>query len=467
MSPASTLLALGALGALGALALPSRAHAQPTPPPAPPSTTDTPPTGTTTTPGTATSTTSTPPAAASPPLADRVETLEDSAEDTADELEDLRSQVKDLEERLASSRPPISPSAMNPAMTAFINGIGRWDDRAVYTPGGDRIDDRLILRSLEVDLRAAVDPFADAVATFSLEGEPGGGFEADLEEAYVVVKQLPILDAAPLGLKLKLGRFRAPFGTANRIHLHDLPWTTRPLPVTALLGSENGSTFEAGFSAIGADAEMILPELIPGVVMEVNADVLDGGGAAVSAPVGDGHRHLGYLGRWNAFYTAKDAHDFNLGASAYVERGDQYARLYGVDLTYKWKPVKAGEFHSAVLGGEIIWADRAFVADGAAAGAPLARTTPMAWYAFGQYQLSWHTYLGARYDVAESPVDGVTTTRVAAAYLSYYTSEFLRFRAGYEHRWSDDPADDGANTFLTEVNVVFGSHPTEPYWVNR
>jgi len=43
----------------------------------------------------------------------------------------------------------------------------------------------------------------------------------------------------------------------------------------------------------------------------------------------------------------------------------------------------------------------------------------------------------------------------------------LRFRAGYEHRWSDAAAEDGINSFVAEVNVVFGSHPTEPYWVNR
>jgi hypothetical protein len=466
MSRRSTFAALAAL----ALAVPSAALAQPKPPPpqqpqpapapgptprpAPPSTTpaDPPPV---------------PPPAATPPrsLDERVEALEDTGEDTADELEDLRSQVKDLEDRLAASRPPVSPSALNPAMTAFINGIGRLDDRAVYSADGARIDDRVFLRSLEVDLRAAVDPFADAVATFSLEGGPDGGFEADLEEAYVVLKRLPIVDAAPLGLKLKLGRFRAPFGLANRIHLHDLPWTTRPLPVTRLLGSEHGESFEAGFTATGADAEVILPELVPGAVIEANLDLVDGGRLAVSDP-GDEttHHHLGYLARVHLFRTFKEAHDLDLGASAYVERGPRYARLYGVDLTYKWKPVKAGEWRSVVLGGELMWADRRFAVDGSDT---LAHTSPLAGYAFGQVQLSWHTYLGARYDVAESPEDGLTTTRVAAAYLSYYTSEYLRFRAGYEHRWSDLPADDGANTVFTEVNVVFGSHPTEPYWVNR
>ncbi len=393
----------------------------------------------------------------------RIQALEDQAEDAKDEDEDLKSEVDDLKDRLAASKPPATLNAMNPQITAFLNGVGRFDDKPVYTPAGERVDDRLFMRTLEVEMRAAVDPFADAVAILSLENEAGNGFGVDLEEGYAVIKKLPILDSAPLGLKLKLGRFRAPFGNANRIHMHDLPWTSRPLAISRLLGAEHGELFEGGFNEVGADAEVILPTIIPGAVMELNADVVDGGDIAISGTAPGDHRHLGYLGHYNLFFTVADAHDFNLGASAYAERGPHAARLYGVDALYKWKPIAAGEFHSVVLGGEFLYGDRHFADDTGA----LAHTTPLAWYAFGQVQLNWHTYLGARYDLAQDPANDAITTRVAAGYLSYYTSEFLRFRVGYEHRWSDLPSDDGINSAIAEVNVVFGSHPTEPYWVNR
>ena len=429
--------------ALLAVAVPTRAFAQPQPSP------------------------SSPPAAAAddpPPTVDaRLEALAADVENVQDENEDLRSQVKDLEDRVLAAKAPVSLGALNPQITAFLNGAARFDDKPVFTPDGARTDDRLFMRTLELELRAAVDPFADAVAILSLESGPDGGFEADLEEGYAVIKRLPILDAAPLGLKLRLGRFRAPFGTINRIHMHDLPWTTRPLPISRLLGNEHGELFEGGFNPVGADAEIILPTIIPGAVMELNADVVDGGHLPISTTGDDDHHHLGYLGHYNLFFTVNDAHDFNLGASAYAERGDHPARLFGADLTYKWKPVRAGEFHSVVLGGEVLWADRRFADD---AGVEQ-HATPLAWYAFAQVQASWHTYLGARYDVAEDVVDDALTTRVAAGYLSYYTSEFLRLRLGYEHRWSDLASDDGINTVLAEVNIVFGSHPTEPYWVNR
>lgn len=392
----------------------------------------------------------------------RLKALELDLEDLRGVNEDLRSELADLKEKQAASKPPTSLNALNPQITAFINGAMRVDDKQVLTPGGVAIDDRPFLRTAEFDFRAAVDPYADAVAILSLEDEAGAGFGADLEEGYVVIKRLPVLESAPLGLKLKLGRFRAPIGANNQTHMHDMPWTTRPLAVARFLGTENGEFFESGVNPVGADAQVLLPELIPGAVMELNADVVDGGAVAL----GDGrHDHPGFLGHYNLFFTVADTHDFNFGVSGYYEGGPHRAGLLALDALYKWKPLAAGEFHSLVIGGELFAANRRFAPDPEVAATRVAK--PIAGYAFAQYQLSWHVYAGARYDYAQDISTPSLATQVAAGYLSYYTSEFLRFRAGYEHRWSDLPADDGVNSFIAEVNVVFGSHPTEPYWVNR
>jgi len=435
------LICLGLLG-------PTLARAQPAPSPEP------------TTPET------TPPPDTPSTLEDKIKALEEDLEDVKDESADLKSEVADLKARQAASKPPISLNALNPQITAFFNGAMRIDDRPVFTPGGVQIDDRPFARTAEVDFRAAADPYADAVAIIALEDEAGEGFSADLEEGYVIVKRLPILESAPLGLKLKLGRYRAPIGNVNRLHMHDLPWSTRPLPIARFLGTENGEFFESGYNPVGVDAEVILPELIDGAVMEVNADVVDGGNIAVS---NGEHDHPGYLGHYNLFFTVHDTHDFNFGVSGYYEGSAHRTGLLAGDVLYKWKPLAAGEFHSVVLGGEVFRADRRFSVDSDGDGMPDVeqRSTPLAWYAFAQVQLSWHVYLGGRYDYVQDVVDDNVMTKVAAGYLTYYTSEFLRFRAGYEHRWSDVPAEDNVNSFITEVNVVFGSHPTEPYWVNR
>ena len=396
----------------------------------------------------------------------RIKALEADLEDVKGANEDLKSELADLKAQQAASKPPTSLNAMNPQITAFINGAMRVDSKQVLTPTGVAIDDRPFLRTAEFDFRAAVDPYADAVAILALEDEAGTGFGADLEEGYVVVKRLPILESAPLGLKLKLGRFRAPIGAINQMHMHDMPWTTRPLAIARFLGTENGEFFESGYNPVGVDAQILLPEVIPGAVMELNADVVDGGNIAIS----DGrHDHPGYLGHYNLFFTAHDTHDFNLGVSGYYEAGARRTGLLALDALYKWKPLAAGEFHSVVLGGELFYANRKFAVDDNGDGVPerVQQASPLAGYAFAQVQLSWHVYLGGRYDYVQDITTPSLTTQVAAGYLSYYTSEFLRFRAGYEHRWSDLAADDGLSSFIAEVNVVFGSHPTEPYWVNR
>jgi hypothetical protein len=49
-------------------------------------------------------------------------------------------------------------------------------------------------------------------------------------------------------------------------------------------------------------------------------------------------------------------------------------------------------------------------------------------------------------------------------YVSWYWSEFLRFRGSYEHRGGDRPSEDA---FWLQVTWIFGAHPPHPYWAMR
>lgn len=137
-------------------------------------------------------------------------------------------------------------------------------------------------------------------------------------------------------------------------------------------------------------------------------------------------------------------------------------RIWNADLTYKWAPSEERESHSFVAGGEVFFTQHTFTDS-------LGQKTmsPMGWFAYTQYQLSWWLYAGLRYDEVGEPNNDQLHTSAAAFYLSYYTTEFLRFRLGYEHHKSDVESLNNVNTGIFEVNFVFGSHPTEPYWVNR
>ena len=71
-----------------------------------------------------------------------------------------------------------------------------------------------------------------------------------------------------------------------------------------------------------------------------------------------------------------------------------------------------------------------------------------------QVQPTRPVYLGVRGD----RLDGAFQV---GGYASFYTSEFLRLRAGAR------VDQDGLLVSDAQLTFVWGSHPVEPYWVTR
>ncbi|MFQ5654183.1 MAG: hypothetical protein ACE5GW_05590 [Planctomycetota bacterium] len=377
----------------------------------------------------------------------RIRQLEDAHEELLDDFEEL-------EVRSISGPAAGGPSLFNPRITVFGNMVGRVDDKDVFNEDGDPIDDRFNLREVEIDLRAAIDPWADGVMIIAVESEVPEEFDTAIEEGYLLLKRLPVIDSAPFGLKLKAGRFRAAFGRWNAIHTHDMPQTTRPLSLRTVLGEE-------GFVDNGLSAALALPTPGEANSLDLTLEALGGGNLPVApGNAGEDPALLGHL-KW--FWDLAPGHDLEIGASGYGGRSDAAgtldARLYGADITYKWKPFGGGEWRSFLVGGELFYAD--LERSGFSSGSPLGG------YLWSQLQFSKSLYLGVRADLAQELDDDSLETSAFGVFASYYTTEFLRFRLGYERFESDVAARDGLDTILFEINFVFGSHPVEPYWVNR
>ncbi len=386
--------------------------------------------------------------------------------DRGDEIdavsERLEKRMRELENKIGAVSRSTASIVFNPRTTAFINFAARGDDKAVFDERGvAKIDNRPFLRTVELDFRAPVDPYAEAVVILALEDEAGTGFAIDPEEAYGLIKRLPILETAPLGMKLKIGKFRAPLGVNNKLHMHDLPWTTRPLVISRYLGTEHGEFFESGFNPTGVDFDFFLPKVIPGATAEMNLDLLRAGELALSQGVEN--KQPAFLGHLNLSWDWNNEHLLFLGGSGYFERGEGPTSMMGFDVTYRWAPSERRESRSFVAGGEVFFAKRTSVGP---TGSEIV-ANPYGWFVHSQYQLSYWLYLGARYDWLQEPTDETLTTKSLSVFASYYTTEFLRLRLGFERRQSDIPAQNNLNTVHFEVNFVFGSHPTEPYWVNR
>ena len=347
--------------------------------------------------------------------------------------EELEALLRDAEAAVADTPPPppqaparASFNAFNPGLTAFGDIVGQLG----ASPDGVASGSTLYVRAVELELRADVDPFAkaDAVISFEqeappIEGGAGEGFGAEPEEAYVDLVSMPA------HLSLRIGKFRAPFGIVNRVHNHDLPWVDRPAAAAAL-GDE-------GIVDTGASLGWIIP--MGPAALTLTAGAFSGDGFDET----NERANLATLGRAELFAGFRTL-DVALGASVVADAGEggftdpeaDSAPTTGADLTIRWRP---NPRRSVLLAAEG-FRDPAGDLSG---------------YASLQVQPGRNTYVGVREDI-------LSTGLVHNLFATYYTSEFLRVRVGGGYAPTTQ-----TGTALAQLTFVWGSHPVEPWWVNK
>lgn len=333
--------------------------------------------------------------------------------------------LRDAEALVASAPPPANtggaPSLfpLNPGLTVFGDVVGQLGlHDGTIAPGST-----MFLRSLELDIRAAVDPFAKAAVVLAFEQEappldgsaPGEGFGAEPEEAYID------LVALPWHLSGRVGKFKQPFGLMNRTHPHDLPWVDAPGAL--------GLLAEDGYNDTGGTLSWLVAAGPLGIT--VTGGALSGDPFEAAGP----NAGLAGLARVEVFGGFGDV-DVGVGASAVRHFGIGEQALGG-DFSFRYRPSTR---RSVVVLAELLRSMQGEVGG----------------YAALQVQ-PWRTvYLGFREDF---DVSGPVKHNV---FISYYTSEFLRLRIGGGY----DPAAQELDA-LAQLTFVWGSHPIEPWWVNK
>lgn len=152
---------------------------------------------------------------------------------------------------ILASGASASPTSFNPRISAILDGAFYSDSingeafeivesAAGFGGGHHHGDDHghahghgfergFSLRELEIGLQAAVDPYLDATAIFTISQDGS----VELEEAYATTRALPG------GLQLKFGKFLSDIGYLNRQHPHEWHFTDRPL-VSQLMFGDHG-----------------------------------------------------------------------------------------------------------------------------------------------------------------------------------------------------------------------------------
>jgi hypothetical protein len=413
-----------------------------------------------------------------PKPGDEAQALRDAADAKGNEVEDrgfIGRAMSSVSERM---------NEFNPRMVVSTDLVGRLAlaRQKSLNQDGKSEDDRISLREAEMDLRADIDPYAKGVAIFAVAETDPGQYSVDVEEGYFTLETLPY------SFKLQAGRFRVPFGRMNALHTHDLPQTTLPYMIQDLFGEE-------GWNDNGANLSWLAPTPVP---VTLQALVLNGENPNVLQK-GRADRPC-YMGRAEIFLQINDVTWASFGGSYLFGYNDtrgslthpheplQETQLAEQDLLIKWQPdqFKSIVFISEVY--EVIKRDR--LAD--LGPVPTGQIDPITnlpitfeqtrkhhdraegFFGMLQVQPLQRWYFGVRGDWSQFDSARAGHTEWAtSAWAAFYTTEFLRFRVGVEHRErlvkSGTPSTDASptDTVFFEVTWVFGSHPAEPFWVNK
>jgi hypothetical protein len=321
-------------------------------------------------------------------------------------------------------------------------------------------ENRFFPREVELVLFGQIDPYARAEVKIEA-GEEARGQETGVSLAEANVTLL----ALPGGTQAKFGLMRNRFGYTNVIHEHDLPWIDRPNVLRNFLGAE-------GLQEKGLEATIVpdLPFYLEGLAGVFNGDN--------EAAFGRGTLRVPmFTGRLRTFLELGDASALQFGMSVASGETTEKRRntLLGWEGRYKYRP--EGWLHPLVtVTGEAIYSLRRVLVEVDTDGDDLIdRITKrerdrFGWYLGGEVQ-PWRRWAaGVRYDWSQFPVNP-GSERAVEPYITFWPSEFLRFRLAYKntertHRDGFD-ANGGSARRVDEVlfqgTFILGAHPAHPF----
>ncbi len=349
-------------------------------------------------------------------------------------------------QQAAAAAPP--PAAAPPAESAASSKVFNPDIAVIGnllgTAGSNPVSPSpaIQLKEAEVSFQAVVDPYARADFFVSF-----GQDEVSLEEGYITFPTIPG------GLLVKAGQLRTAFGKINPQHPHTLPWPDKPLVMRNLLGGDDGLD----------DSGVSVAKLIsnPWFFLEATGQVYRGdqGNVFHASEASD----LNYLARLRAYQDVSESTNVDIGASfsmghndAGVEDGVDLGRfttrLYGVDATVRYRPLRRSIYRSFIGRTEFVWSRRQQF-DGV--------QPAFGYFVSGDYQFARRWYAGLRYDRSDRADNSSVLDTGAAAVLTFWPSEFSQLRGMYRRtRYAQSET---ANEFLFQLQFAIGAHGAHPF----
>ena len=236
----------------------------------------------------------------------------------------------------------------------FAAGTSTAKDVDALHPGGHDPNQRgFTVQNLETVFEGKVDPYFRGQANVVMTIEADGETIVEAEEAYLETMALP------WNLQFKAGQYLTEFGRLNATHPHSWGFVDQPLVNNRFLGGD-------GLRNPGARISWLAPTPF---YSELFLSVQNSGGeTATSFRSSESHAHgsedglpfalrhpdtdrgvrnlddLLFAPRYAVSFDMTDSQTVLWGASAAFgpnssgEAGDTRSQIYGLDLTWKWKP---------------------------------------------------------------------------------------------------------------------------------
>jgi hypothetical protein len=325
-----------------------------------------------------------------------------------------------------------APTASSKIFNPDIALIGNFLGAAGETPADGAPS--LEMEEAEASFQAVVDPYAraDFFLTFGPE-------EVGIEEAYLT------FPALPGGFLMKAGKMRDAFGKVNALHPHNLPWADRPLVTQNLLGGEEGM----------ADSGISLSRLLPNpwLFLEATGQVYQGNSEIFAASE---RSDLAYLGHLRAYHDLGESTNLELGGSfawGHNDSGpDATTRLWGVDATFRYRPLRRSIYRRLLARTELAWSRRE--QEGGARDA-------FGVYGSAEYQFARRWFVGARVDYSQRADDPSLADKGGSLLMTFWPSEFSQLRGQYRRtRFGDGGT---ADEFLFQLLFTIGAHGAHPF----
>ena len=381
------------------------------------------------------------------------DTMAAAAADTTETLAEIEARLLG-ELGAADSAAPVAEPARGGGAATLNPDISLIADFLVdLSPDEATLEDgeRYQVREVELGVQGAVDPYFRYDAFLGLHGD---GIE--IEEAYATTLSLPA------SLQARLGKFLLPFGKVNLTHRAELQMFDYPMVHRAFFGEEGFSSTGLWGSWIGAPLGFFQELSIvgaEGMEAQEHGEEEHAQDAHAQSPAQEEEAHGGSLGDdlgdrlWLAHLKNSldltPASNLELGASwatAIVEEEEARARtnVYGIDLTWRWKPPQFAKYRSAILQAEAIWRDEAGPEETRSGG-----------FAYAQWQLSRRWHVGARGDWVES-LEEEGTLRGGQLLVKWFPTEFSQLRLAYERQTRDEG--DALDRLIFQTTFALGPH---------